>query len=119
MLEGGFGVFKLFLAAQVPVFDDEAAGFGEVVLGGLPGVGIGAEQEARAVEVDLGREQGHGAALGDLPGFVEVAPRAVGAGGRVHELRQPPALVERALRAARQLEVAEERDMNKPGSTWQ
>jgi|GEM_PF-2851983 hypothetical protein len=40
MLEGGFGVFELFLPAQVAVFDDEAPGFGEVVLGGLPGYEI-------------------------------------------------------------------------------
>lgn len=91
MLEGGFGVFELFLAAQVAVVDDEAAGLGEVVLGGLPGVGFGAEEEARAVEVDVGQVEGHGAALGDFPGFVEVALRAVGAGGPVGEAAQPGA----------------------------
>ena len=52
MLEGGFGVFEFFLAAQVAVFDDEATGFGEVVLGGLPGVGFVAEEEPRAIEMD-------------------------------------------------------------------
>ena len=37
-------------SALVAVFDDEAAGLGEVVLRGLPGVGIGVVEEAGAVE---------------------------------------------------------------------
>jgi hypothetical protein len=39
-----------------------------------------AEEEAGAVEVDVGQEERHGPALGDVPGFVEVALRTVGAG---------------------------------------
>ena len=91
MLEGGFGVFELLLAAEVAVFEDEAAGLGEVVLGGLPGIGFGVNEEAGAVEVDVGQVERHGAALGDFPGFVEVALRAVGAGGPAGEAAQPGA----------------------------
>ena len=39
-----------------------------------------AEEEAGAVEVDVGQEESHGPALGDFPGFVQILLRALGAG---------------------------------------
>ena len=43
------------------------------------------------MEVDVGQEERHGAALGDFPGFVQVALRALGAGARAGEKPQPGA----------------------------
>ncbi len=63
---------------------DEAACFGEVVLNRFPRVVIGHwclvighSTEPRSVEMDVGHEQRHQAAGGNLPGFVQVALRAV------------------------------------------
>ena len=50
-----------------------------------------AEEEPGAVEVDVGQEEFHGAALGDFPGFVQIALRAVGAGACAGEKPQPGA----------------------------
>jgi hypothetical protein len=50
-----------------------------------------AEEETGAVGVDVGHVELHGAALGDLPGLVQVAPRALGAGARAGKKPQPGA----------------------------
>ena len=50
-----------------------------------------AEEEPGAVEVDVGQEKFHGAALGDFPGFVQIVLRALGAGARAGEKAQPGA----------------------------
>ena len=50
-----------------------------------------AEEEAGAVEVDVGHVEFHGAALGDFPGLVQVALRALGAGASAFEKPQPGA----------------------------
>jgi len=74
---GLLGVGKLFVAAMVAAFINEFLGSGEIVLGRFPRVRFLAEEEAGAVEVDVGHEKFHGAALGDFPGFVEVGLRAL------------------------------------------
>jgi hypothetical protein len=43
------------------------------------------------MEVDVGQEEGHGAALGDLPGLVQIALRTLGAGAGAGENAQPGA----------------------------
>ena len=55
---------------------DEAAGLGEVLQGAL--AVLSRVEQAGAGEVDVGHEQAHGAARGDLPGLVQVGPCAVG-----------------------------------------
>lgn len=57
----GFGVGQLVLASSVAVFGDEVAGPGKLAL---------VAGEAGAVEVDVGEDQRHRAALGDLLGLV-------------------------------------------------
>ena len=71
------------------MLEDQATGLGEVVLRGLPRIRFLAEEEASAIEMDVRQEQRHGPALGDFPGFVEVALRALGAGARAGETAQP------------------------------
>ena len=91
MPQGRLGVFELFLAAQVAVFENQATGLGEVVLRGLPRVRRIAKEEPRAIQMDVGQEQRHRPALGDLPRFVQIALRALGAGARTGETAQPGA----------------------------
>ena len=81
---------------------DEFLGGGEIVFGAarcsiqvlVPRILGLAEEEAGAVEVDVGHEKSHGAALGDFPGFVQVFLRALGAGTRVGEKTEPGACEE-------------------------
>ena len=68
------------------MFLDQPAGFGEVGVRGVPrirrflnpqsAIPNPQSKEPRPVQVDVGEEEGHGAALGDFPGFVQVALRA-------------------------------------------
>ena len=74
------GILQLLLASPVAGLLDERARGGEIGGGGFPGILRFAEEEAGAVEVDVGQEEFHGPALGDFPGFVQVALRALGAG---------------------------------------
>jgi len=94
MLQGGLGVFELFLPAQVAVFENQATGLGEVVLRGLPGVLCFIEEKPRAIQMDVGQEQRHRPALGDLPRFVQIALRALGTGARAGKTAQPGAASE-------------------------
>ena len=66
---GSLGVLELFAAAVVAVFVDQLAGAGE---------GGAVTEDAGAVEVDVGEEQGHRSAAGDGLGFVEVGGGALG-----------------------------------------
>jgi len=59
------------------------------------------------MEVDVGHEEPHGAALGDFPGFVEVGLRALGAGARVGEKPQPGAGEEAARKMVLRAGAAE------------
>jgi hypothetical protein len=68
MLRGFFRVFEFLFAAPVAALLDEGAGAFEFSF---------VAEEAGAVEVDVGQVQPHGAALGNLPGFVEIRPRQV------------------------------------------
>ena len=84
-------VLKLLIPAMIPRLRNEAAGFGEVVLRGDPGIGTGrlAEKQPGTMQVDVDDKQLHRAALGNVPGLVEIALGAVGAGagakqGAVH-----------------------------------
>ncbi len=90
------GILQLLLAPPVAAFLDELARGGEIGGGGSPGILRFTEEQAGAVEVDVGHEEFHGAALGDFPGFVEVAPRAIGAGPCAGEKPQPGAGEERS-----------------------
>ena len=63
----------------------------EIGLRRLPRIRLLAEEEAGAVEVDVGHVQPHRPALGDLPRFVEVGLCAVGASVRAGEKAQPGA----------------------------
>ena len=67
----------------------------------VPRIRASREEEPGAVEVDVGHEQRHGAALGDFPGFVQVALRALGAGARAGETAQPGAGEEAAGKVVR------------------
>ena len=64
---------------------------GEIDRGGFPRIFCSAEKEAGAIELNVGQEKSHRAALGDFPGFVQVAMRALGAGPRASEKPQPGA----------------------------
>ena len=91
MLHGCLRIRQLFFAPPVAAFLDELARGGEIGGGGSPGILRFAEEEAGAVEVDVGHVEFHGAALGDLPGLVQVALRALGAGACAFETPQPGA----------------------------
>ena len=43
------------------------------------------------MQMDVGQEKFHGAALGDFPGFVQIRLRALGAGASAGEKAQPGA----------------------------
>ncbi len=66
---------------------DQASGLFQVVLRAAraavgvlaPGVVFLTEEQPGAVQVNVGQEQRHRAAFGDLPGFVEVSFGAIGA----------------------------------------
>jgi hypothetical protein len=76
MAGGGFGVFEFFLPSPVAMFLDQTTGFGEVGVQRGPRIRRflnPQSKEPRPVEVDVDEEEGHGAALGDVPGFVQVA----------------------------------------------
>ena len=64
--------------------------------GGSPRILRFAEEEAGAVEVDVSHVEFHGAALGDFPGLVQVALRALGAGAFAFETPQQPGAGEKA-----------------------
>jgi hypothetical protein len=64
---------------------------GKIGGGGSPRILRVAQEEAGAVEMDVGHEEFHGAALGDFPGFVQVVLRALEAGARAGESAQPGA----------------------------
>jgi hypothetical protein len=68
--DGAFGIGEFFVAAVVAAGVDEGFGGGEVGGGGFPGILRLAEEEAGAVEADVGLEESHGAAFGDFPSFV-------------------------------------------------
>src|SRR5205085_11010687 len=74
----GFGVGEFLVAALVAAFVDEFLGSSEIGLRANPFLRIFllAAEEAGAVEVDVGQEKPHGAALGDFPGFVQIFLRA-------------------------------------------
>jgi hypothetical protein len=82
-----FGISEFFVAAVVAAIVDEFFGSSKIVLRRFPWIRFPSEEEAGAVEVDVGQEKFHGAALGDFPGFVEVGLRARG----VSEKPQPSA----------------------------
>ena len=48
---------------------------GKVVPRGFPRVRFLAEKKAGAVKVNVGQVQPHGAALGNVPRFIQVGPR--------------------------------------------
>ena len=92
---GGFRVFEFFLPPPVAVFLDQPPRLGEIVLRGRPRVVcpsmLAQSKQPRPVQVNVRHEQRHRAALGDFPGFVQVALRALGAGARAGETAQPGA----------------------------
>ena len=65
MFGRGFGISELFVAAVVAMLLEQPAGFGQ---------GGAVTEEAGAVEMDIGLVKWHRAALGDLPGFVQILP---------------------------------------------
>ncbi len=71
------------------MFENQAAGLGEVVPRGLPRVRRFAKEEPRSIQMDVGQEQRHRPELGDLPRLVQIALRALGAGTRAGETAQP------------------------------
>src|SRR5262249_55819401 len=54
-------------------------------------VGLWTTKQSRAIEMNVGHEQFHRPAFGDLPGFVQIFLRAPGAGARAAEKAQPGA----------------------------
>ena len=72
------GVGEFLATALVAALFNELLGSGKVVLRRLPGVVLLTEKEAGAVEVDVGKVQPHRTALGNVPRFVQVSPRAFG-----------------------------------------
>ena len=99
------GILQLLLAPPVAALLDQFTRDGEIGGGGSPGIFRFAEEEAGAVEVNVGYVEFHGAALGDFPGLVQVVLRALGAGAFAFEKPQPGAGEEAArevmLRPAR------------------
>ena len=89
--DGALSVGKFFITAMVTTFVNEFLGGGEVVLRGFPRVRLLAKEKASAVEVDVGQEEFHGAALGNFPCFIQIRLRALGAGARAGEKPQPGA----------------------------
>ena len=85
------GVGEFLVAAVVAAGVDEFRGGGEVGGGGGPRILCFAEEKAGAVEVEVGQEKFHGAALGDFPRFVQILLRALGAGLRAGEAPLPGA----------------------------
>ena len=71
------------------MFFDQPPGAGEVSLRGSPRIRGCAEEEPCPVQVNVRHKQRHGAALGDFPGLVKVALRALGAGAAAVETPQP------------------------------
>src|SRR5258708_36361566 len=69
-------VFELLLATEVAVFEDELARLLEAF---SCGVEIVAEEQTRAVEVDVSEVERHRSALGDLLRRIEVSVRLIGA----------------------------------------
>ena len=69
MLGGLLGVGQLRITAVIAALRDDLAGLAE---------GLRVAKEAGAVEVDVGQEEAHGAALGELAGFVQVGAGGVG-----------------------------------------
>ena len=82
-----FGVREFLVAAVVATLVDEFPAAARSACGDSHGYCCFAEEEPRAVEVDVGQEEFHGAALGDFPGFVQILLRALGAGARAGEKR--------------------------------
>jgi hypothetical protein len=72
-------ILKLFLAPPVTVFLDKEASLNEIISRRRPRIRRYAKEQPRAVEMNIRHEQRHRAALGDFPGFVEIALCAVGA----------------------------------------
>src|ERR1039458_5372755 len=92
--DGALGIGEFFVAAMVAAVVDEFLGSGEIVLRRFPRVRFLTEEEAGAVKVDVGQREFHWAAVGDFPGFVQVALRAFGAGANAGERAQPSAGLE-------------------------
>src|SRR5438445_6036993 len=90
---GALRFSQFFVAAVVTARVDEFLGGGEVVLRTKPSFRIFllAEEEAGAMEVDVGQEKFHGAALGDFAGFIQILLRALGPGRPDGEKSQPGA----------------------------
>lgn len=71
-------VGEFLVPAVVAALVDEFPGGGEIVLRRFPRVRVLAEEEAGAVQVDVGQVQPHGAAFGNVPRFIQVGPRTAG-----------------------------------------
>ena len=90
-VQGRFGVCEFSLPASVTVLVYQPPSFRKIVLRALPRIARLTEKQPGAVQVNVREEQRHRAAGGDLPGFVQVALRAFGAGPLTAETPLPRA----------------------------
>ena len=80
--ESSLGVRQFIQAPTVAALFDQFTGGGEIGLRAVPRIRRRGVEQPGAMQVDVGQEQAHRTAFGDVPSFVEIDLGAIGTGAR-------------------------------------